>query len=697
MAPVKDPNHETGALPRPPEPPIVSDAGHSYLTPHGSTKMKRVLSILFLAAAGIAVTASPTFAQRGGAANQDSLRARRWDIEKELESVAIIDRKVMIRMKDGTRIPADIYRPKDTSKKYPGIWVRTPYNFNYWDIALGAPRDMTQALTAIKRGYAFIDMQERGHFFATGNYDILGPPTSDGDEEVTYMTHQPWSNGKVGTTGCSSTAEWQGAVVALNNPGYAAFNVQGFGAGVGRVGPYYEQGNWYRGGAVQMLFIDWLEGEQNQVRPMFPPNTSQEDLIRASKTFDLAQHNPPVDWAKAFWVLPETNLISDHDGPHGIFADSMPVATGGAMIKRAPNDPAWYRGGLYHDNMKINVPGLWFMSWYDVSVGPNLEMYNIVRKTAKGAAANQQWAIIAPTGHCGYSRATEHTMVGDRDMGDARFNNMASGYQDIMYEFFDRFLKGTNDGVMDTLPKIHYYTMGSNKWQTADQWPPRGATPTTFYLASGGKANTLTGDGILTPAAPAADKPDAFTYDPLHPVMSYGGNVCCQGNAVTPGAMNQRKMEENPDILVYTTEAFKEGTEVSGPITPTLYVSSDAKDTDFTIKIIDVFPDGTAYNLDESIQRMRYRDGYDKPLVWMEKGKVYKVTLQPLTTSNYFPAGHKLRIEVASSNFPRFDRNLNTGGRNYDETKPVVAHNVVHHSAQYPSSLTITTVKHTQP
>jgi putative CocE/NonD family hydrolase len=126
-------------------------------------------------------------------------------------------------------------------------------------------------------------------------------------------------------------------------------------------------------------------------------------------------------------------------------------------------------------------------------------------------------------------------------------------------------------------------------------------------------------------------------------------------------------------------------------------VSSDAKDTDFTIKIIDVFPDGTAYNLDESIQRMRYRDGYDKPLVWMEKGKVYKVTLQPLTTSNYFPAGHKLRIEVASSNFPRFDRNLNTGGRNYDETKPVVAHNVVHHSAQYPSSLTITTVKHTQP
>jgi putative CocE/NonD family hydrolase len=659
--------------------------------------MKRVFSFLFLAAAGLAVAASSAPAQRGGAANQDSLRARRWEIEKELESLAVIDRKVMIRMRDGTHIPADIYRPKDTSKKYPGIWVRTPYNFNYWDIQLGAPRDMTAALTAVKRGYAYIDMQERGHFFAEGNYDILGPPLSDGDDEVTYLTHQPWSNGKVGTTGCSSTAEWQGAVVALNNPGYAAFNVQGFGAGVGRVGPYYEQGNWYRGGAVQMLFIDWLVGEQNQVRPMFPPNLSQQDLIRVSKSYDLAEHSPPVDWSKAFWTLPEQDIIKAIDGPKGIFADSMPVATGGAMIKRAPNDPAWYRGGLFHDNMRINVPGLWFMSWYDVSIGPNLEMYNLVRKTAKGAAANQQWAIIAPTGHCGYSRATDHTVVGERDMGDARLNNLALGYQDLMYEFFDRFLKGTNDGVMDTLPKIHYYTMGLNKWQTADQWPPKGATPQTFYLSSGGKANTRGGDGALTSSAPGADKPDGFTYDPMHPVMSFGGNVCCQGNAVTPGAMNQRKMEENPDVVVYTTEPFTEGTEVSGPITPTLYVSSDAKDTDFTVKIIDVFPDGTAYNLDESIQRMRYRDGYDKPLVWMEKGKVYKVTLQPLTTSNYFPAGHRLRIEVSSSNFPRFDRNLNTGGRNFDETTGVVAHNTIHHSTQYPSSLTVTTVKRVQP
>jgi putative CocE/NonD family hydrolase len=652
--------------------------------------MYRALRHSALAAALVCGMSALAAAQRGGPMS-DSAKAKRWETENQLQSLAVVDRKVMIPMRDGIRIAADIYHPKSTAQKYPTVWVRTPYNFNYWDIANGVPRDMTAALTAVKRGYAYIDMQERGHFFSEGNYDILGAPLSDGDDELKWITGQSWSNGKVGTTGCSSTAEWQGGVASLGNPGYAAMNVQGFGAGVGRVGGYYEQGNWYRGGAVQMLFIDWLMGEQNQVRPMFPRNTSQADLIQASKSFDLAQHAPPVDWAKEFYHLPEQDLMRDAGGPRGIFADSMPVPTGGAMIKRAPNDPAWYKGGLWHDNMPINIPGLWFMSWYDVSIGPNLAMFNHVRNTAKGAGAGNQWAIIAPTGHCAYTRSAEHTIVGERDMGDARLN-----YNDIVYDFFDKFLKGTSSPI-DTMAKVRYYTMGLNKWQTSDQWPPKDATPMTFYLSSDGHANTLNGDGVMTTKAPSSDKPDSYTYDPMKPVTSYGGNVCCQGNAVVPGSLDQRKMEVRPDILVYTTEPFKEGTELSGPITPTLYVSSDAKDTDFTVKVIDVAPDGTAYNLDESIQRMRYRDGYDKPLVWMESGKVYKVTLQPLNTSNYFPAGHRLRVEVSSSNFPRFDRNLNTGGNNYDETKGVVAHQLVHHSTQYPSQLTVTVVKGTHP
>ena len=165
------------------------------------------------------------------------------------------------------------------------------------------------------------------------------------------------------------------------------------------------------------------------------------------------------------------------------------------------------------------------------------------------------------------------------------------------------------------------------------------------------------------------------------------------GADLKPGAIDQRSMETRDDILVYSSGPLKEGMEVTGSVDVTLYVSSDAKDTDFTVKLIEVLPDGTAYNIDENIQRVRYREGYDKPPVWMEKGKVYKVTFQPIETSNYFASGHELRIEVSSSNFPRFDRNLNTGGDNVSESQGVVAHNQVHHSAQFPSSITLSVVK----
>jgi putative CocE/NonD family hydrolase len=618
--------------------------------------------------------------------------AERWELENELQDVAIVERKLMVPMRDGVRLATDVYRPANASGKVPIVWVRTPYNFNFWDVKNGAPGDMRAALTAVKRGYAYVVQNERGHFFSEGNYDILGAPITDGYDALSWMQAQSWSNGKVGTTGCSSTAEYQMAIASMGHPAYAAMNVQGFGAGVGRVGPYYEQGNWYRGGAVQMLFIAWLYGQQNQVRPMFPEGTSGEDLVAASRLFDLAPQMPPVDWSKALAHLPVQDILQKAQGPRGIFADAMPVDTGGRMIQRMPNDPAWYKGGLWHDDMPLEVPGLWFMSWYDVSVGPNLAMYNHVRKNASPAVADQQWAIIAPVAHCAFTRATRDTVVGERSMGDARLD-----YEEIIYGFYDRFLKGEKSPRLEALPKVTYFTMGSNQWQTSSTWPPSGARERTFYLASGGKANSLFGDGRLAMSPPETDQPDSFVYDPMNAVPSYGGNVCCTGNAVTAGSFDQRKMEARQDILVYSTDPFADGMELSGSIVPTLYLSSSAKDTDFTVKVLDVHPDGSAYNLDESIQRMRYRDGYDKPLAWMEKGKVYEVTLQPLTTSNYFAPGHRLRIEVSSSNFPRFDRNLNTGGNNYDEWSAVVATNSLHHSKEYPSSLTITVVEREAP
>jgi len=600
------------------------------------------------------------------------------DIYKKLEAIAIIDQKVMMPMRDGVKLATDIYRPKGDAK-VPIVFSRTPYNFNTWGDGEMRTRGLEAAYDAVQRGYAYVVQNERGRFFSEGQWDILGTPTTDGYDAFEWMSRQSWSNGKIGVIGCSSTAEWQMAVASLNHPALAAMVAQGFGAGVGRVGEFYEQGNWFRGGAQQMLFTSWLYGTQNDAfRPTFPKDITQEDLVRVQRFYDMATEMPKVDWAQALRHLPVQDIIKNVNGQKGVYED---------MIRRKPNDPAWFKGGLYHDNMPMNVPAYWFVSWYDVSSSPNLTLFNQMRKNPNKEIADNQYLVIAPTLHCAYKRATENTVVGERSMGDARLN-----YDELTWGWFDMLLKGQQNDFKKNTARVKYFTMGSNKWQTSETWPPAKAVMTEYFLSSEGKANTRNGNGTLVAKIPSSDKPDAFTYDPANPVSSYGGNVCCTGNAVTGGAFDQSQMELRDDILVYTSEPLKEGMEVSGFIESTLYLSSDVKDTDVTIKLIDVYPDGKAYNLDETIQRARYRDGYEKE-VWMEKGNVYKVKLSPMSTSNYFEAGHRVRIEVAGSNFPRFERNMNTGGNNFDESVGVVAHTQIHHSKKYPSVVRLPIVR----
>lgn len=600
------------------------------------------------------------------------------DIFEKLSEIALIDQKVMMPMRDGIRLATDIYRPK-TEEKVPILFSRTPYNFNTWGDGKKRTWTARRAYEAVKRGYAYVVQNERGRYFSEGEWDILGVPLTDGYDAFSWMKDQPWSNGKIGTLGCSSTAEWQMAVAALDHPSHAAMVPQGYGAGIGTVGDYFEQGNWYRGGVEQMLFFAWLYGvEHDKFKPRIPAGASQEDLIRISRFYDLAPENPKVDMAEALKHLPIQDILQNVNGKREIFDK---------MVRRKPNDKAWFEGGLYHQDMKINVPSFWFASWYDVSIGPNLALFNHVRDAKNSEASEDQYLVIAPTLHCSYTRATENTVVGERSVGDARLN-----YDEQIYAWFDLWLKGEENDFKEKTPRVQYYTMGLNKWQASESWPPAEAEMTSFYLNSEGTANSLKGSGFLSSVAPEIDQADSFTYDPMDPVMSYGGNVCCTGNAVKGGAFDQQIMEEREDILVYTSEPLEEGIEVSGFIEATLYVSSDVKDTDFTLKLIDVYPDGRAYNLDETIQRARYREGYDKE-VFMEEGKVYPLELSPLATSNYFEKGHRIRIEVSSSNFPRFARNLNTGGTNYDESEGVLAHNKVHHSKEYPSMIKLPIVK----
>ena len=336
---------------------------------------------------------------------------------------------------------------------------------------------------------------------------------------------------------------------------------------------------------------------------------------------------------------------------------------------------------------RFDTAALYVDSWYDFAVGETLMLFNQMRESSVGQRArDNQFLIVAPTTHCSHSAAAERTIVGERDLGDAR-----KGYVDLYLDWFDYWLKGIDNSVTD-MPHVSYYLMGMNEWRSADTWPPAGTSYRKLYLHSGGRANSRLGDGLLSAAPPGDEPADRFTYDPATPVMSLGGQACCTGMSTGQGGYDQSVNAMRQDVLVYTSEALDEGVEVSGPLEVVLYVDSSAKDTDFTAKLIDVYPDGRAFNVQEGALRMRYREGFDKK-VWMQAGDVYEARLDLHATSNYFGSGHRVRLEVSSSNFPRFSRNMNTGGNNYDETEWVLAHNGVHHSAEYPSHVILPIVE----
>ncbi|MEE4278425.1 MAG: CocE/NonD family hydrolase [Halieaceae bacterium] len=598
-----------------------------------------------------------------------------------LERESHIERMVMVPMRDGVRLASRLYLPKESKGPFPTILWRSPYNFSekMEPVPGYSDANLKFALDAIRHGYAFIMQNERGKFFSEGEWEVLGRPRTDGHDTLSWIAEQEWSNGKVGTIGCSSTAEWIMGLASNKHPAHAAAVPMGQGAGIGRMGPHYEQGNFYKGGAIQLPMLTWLYNEQNTVRPTFPADLSRDELIRVSKYYDLAPDYPQPDWHKAFAHLPLAEALVAAGGPNGIFDE---------MVDRAPDDPAWYEGGLYHDNEDFTVPALWVNSWFDLSVEANTELFNHVRSNAsEQSVRDSQYMIIAPTEHCHMYRLREPHVVGERSMGRVNF-----GLDEIVYNFFDYYMKGEQNDFPDKQPPVQYFTMGENQWRTASTWPPEAAQPMTLFLSSAEAANTLHGDGKLLKTPPAGTGSDSFIYDPMNPVPTHGGNFCCLGKAETPGSFDQRDNEARQDVLVYTSEPLEKNLEVSGPIEVTLFVSSDALDTDFTVKLLDVEPDGRAWNLVESIQRARYREGYDRE-VFMRPGEVYRLEFAPLGTSNEFKAGHRIRIEVSSSNYPRFERNLNTGGHNARETAAVVATNAVHHGPKQTSRIVLNVIE----
>ena len=320
----------------------------------------------------------------------------------------------------------------------------------------------------------------------------------------------------------------------------------------------------------------------------------------------------------------------------------------------------------------------------DIFLGGTLKNYARLKTEAGSEAARHgQRLLVFVGGHAGWS--------GDRKIGAVDFGEKAPfELDDVMLRWFDWLLKGEANGVGTEKP-VKIFVMGKNEWREEEDWPLARAKTTRYYLHSSGAANGLTGNGTLTPTSPADERPDQYVYDPADATPSIGGPLCCEALPTGIGPQDQRPAEARSDVLVYTTPAFAKDMEVTGPVSLDLWVSTSAVDTDFTGKLVDVRPDGFAQNLTEGVLRLRHRNSQEKPEL-ANPGETYHVTVDLWATSNVFLAGHKLRLEVSSSNFPRFDRNLNTGEEQARGTRMIKATNVIYHDRTHPSALLLPVV-----
>jgi len=348
-------------------------------------------------------------------------------------------------------------------------------------------------------------------------------------------------------------------------------------------------------------------------------------------------------------------------------------------------DDYWKAVSLEESYSHIQVPILHMAAWYDIFLGGSLRNYVLLKSRAGSEAARSgQHLLVEVGGHAGGSNQRK---IGEVDFGPAApYDN-----DERLLQWYDYLLKGQANEFAGNKP-VRIFVMGKNEWRDEEAWPLARAKATKYFLHSAGKANGSAGDGQLSTQAPVTEPKDSYLYDPANPMPTIGGPLCCDSAHLAPGPRDQRTVEERGDVLVYTTPAFTRHTEVTGPVSLDLFAATSARDTDFTAKLVDLWPNGFAQNLTEGILRLRYRNSVERPEP-ATAGETYHVAVDLWATSNVFLAGHRLRLEISSSNFPRFDRNLNTGGNNYDESKGVVAHNAVHHSKQYPSQVSVSVVR----
>ncbi len=556
------------------------------------------------------------------------------------------ERNVAVKMRDGVTLRADIFRPK-ADGKFPVLLQRTPYDKN---------NEVSMGLAGAARGYVVIVQDVRGRYASEGEWYTFKHESDDGYDTIEWAAALPYSDGKVGMFGGSYVGATQMLAAIAHPPHLAGI------CPVVTASNYHE--NWtYQGGAFEQWFNEsWTSG--------LAQNTLNHNI------------NGQTNAVKGMWQLPLTS--------YPLF--NFPVTTGvpTSTADLAPYFLDWLAHPTYDDYWKrwsieehfadINVPILHIAAWYDIFQGGSLRNYMGIKAHGGEAARKGQHLLMIIGGHAGGGRK-----IGEVDFGpQAPFNE-----DEVTLSWYDYLFKGAQNEFAGKPVKL--FVMGTNQWREEDDWPLARAHSTKYFLHSSGKANSLRGDGTLSTTASRTENVDQYVYDPANPVATTGGPLCCDASHMKPGPLDQRPVEARDDVLVYSTTPFAQDTEVTGPVSLELFAKSSAVDTDFTAKLVDVWPDGFAQNLTEGVIRARYRDSTEKASL-LNPGQIYKFNLDLWSTSNVFKKGHVLRLEVSSSNFPRFDRNLNTGEQTSTAQRFVSATNMVYHDAEHPSVLILPVV-----
>lgn len=604
-------------------------------------------------------------------------------VPPEIVSTWSIEKDVFVRMRDGIHLDTDVWLPDGIDGPLPTILVRTPYDK---DGGSGGWAEFW-----VRRGFAVVVQSVRGRGFSEGTHTAyLEGAKDDGSDTLDWIVAQPWSSGRVGTMGVSSSADEQLRLGAANHPAHRAMLPIAGGQGVGSVPGNHTQAGFYRGGVPILDFwAGWYAYAAPVERFTFPPGASQQLRNRLRSMYSLRPRPSEVPFPVEH--LPSGEVMAAGDRPNTPL-DRYLAAT--------PVDPVWDETGLVRDGDDVRVPILLVDTWHDMAIVETLRFFSYLQQRG----APNAHLIVGPGGHgavaadvlgdsltrwaesvhqagsvearlADYRTGYNLSLLDGIDVGDARYGGIDGGYIALFFNWFAHWLR--EDSPPPDLPPVLVFVMGRG-WVVADRWPLLGVHEQTWYLGPGTSAPARD-TGSLTESPPEREGAHDYVYDPGAPTP----HTPVGSHEVAP---DQRPLEARADVLVYTSPPLEHPLDVVGPIEVTLYVASSARDTDFMVKLTDVDPTGKSILLTQDAFRVRYREGFDRQVL-MDEGGVYEITLTNLATARRFLTGHRIRLDIASSGFPLYERNLNTGGRNHEESGWVVARNVVHHGPSHPSRI----------